>query len=332
MSAGIMDGQGSDDQAIDGQGSDDQVIDQQSQVEAPQHHERRGEHSSQSIALSYDYAARLTKAEAKNFFYSFRFLPPERRRSIFAIYAFSRRADDTVDAVEEHASSPEEANQQLDYMRSMIGPNPPDDPLTPALLDSIERFSIPVRPFEELLAGMQMDLVKTRYKTFDELYEYCYRAASVVGLICIEIFGYKDAQAHEPAIKLGIAMQLTNILRDVAEDQARDRIYLPSEDLQKFGYSESDLSAGVINSNFRELMSFQVARARRFFEESKSLYPLVLSESRYCPILLMRFYSRILDRIEQKGYDVLSRRPTLPKHEKLLIAGSTWITSRFGRN
>ena len=285
------------------------------------------------LEASYAYAQKLTRSRATSFYYTFWFLPPERRRSIFAVYAFSRRADDAVDAVEQNGARTAgtrtaDAQAALDRMRALLGPSPPEDPLVPALRDTIDRFSIPLEPFEELLRGMEMDLEKTTYDTFEELHAYCYRAASVIGLICMEIFGYSDPAARAPAIDLGLAMQLTNILRDVAEDLERGRIYLPREDLARFRYSVQDLRSGTVDDRFRALMAFQVNRARGYFRASEPLYPMVLPESRYCPILLQRFYSRILDAIEDQGYDVLTRRPSLKWHEKLFLAGKTWLEAR----
>ena len=286
-----------------------------------------------ALLESYAYARRITRARAKNFYYTFLFLPPERRRSIFAVYAFSRRADDAVDAVEEESVSPETARRELNALHAMVGPAPPpDDPLTPAVQDTIHRFRIPEEPFQELLRGMEMDLETRSYATFEELHAYCYRAASVIGLISIEIFGYEREAAREPAVDLGLAMQLTNVLRDVAEDLRRGRVYLPEEDLRRFGYSVEDLRKGVVDDRFRSLMAFEVSRARAYFKASERLYPMILPESRYCPVLLQRFYSRILDRIEAQGYDVLTRRPRLPLHEKLCIAGKTWLEARAGRS
>ena len=279
---------------------------------------------------SYSYAEKVTRARAKNFYYTFWFLPPERRRSIFAVYTFSRRADDAVDSVGTGEAATDQARAELSFLRSFLGATPPDDLLVPALKDTMERFSIPRAPFDELLLGMEMDLVKKSYDTFEELFDYCYRAAAVIGLISIEIFGYQGSEAPDLAVKLGVAMQLTNILRDVEEDQARGRIYLPREDMDRFGYSPKDLLAGVVDERFRALMSFEVKRARRFFKEAEPLFPLILPESRYCPVLLMRFYSRILERIEQQRFDVLHRRPRLPWLEKLRIAGSTWLEARRG--
>ncbi len=287
-----------------------------------------------SVEASYAHARDITRAQARNFYYTFWFLPPERRRSIFAVYAFSRRADDAVDAVEETGASPQEARAGLSRLRSLLDASSPDaaaaaDPLAPALRDTIARFSIPRQPFEELLAGMEMDLTRTSYERFEDLRLYCYRAASVVGLICIEIFGYTDPRAHEPAVDLGIAMQLVNVLRDVAEDLGRGRVYLPQEDMRRFGYTRADLERGVADDRFRGLMRLEVERARDHFRRAEALYPLILPESRYCPLLLQRFYTRILDRIERQGYDVLGRRPSLPLHEKLAIAGKAWMERAF---
>jgi len=193
---------------------------------------------------------------------------------------------------------------------------------------------VPREPLDELIAGMEMDLVKKRYETFAELYQYCYRAASVVGLVCIEIFGYRTDEATEArhcAEKLGIAMQLTNILRDVKEDEARGRVYLPAEDLTRFGYCADDLGRGVVDDRFRALMRFEVARAHEFFREAEPLFAIVEPESRYCPLLLQRFYQRILRRIERSGYDVFTRRPRLPWHEKLGLAAALWIEAATAR-
>ena len=270
---------------------------------------------------SYSHAREVTRREAKNFYYAFRLLDPVRRNAIYAVYAFSRRADDAVDSVQEKNASEEEARSKLDGLSRLLRGEAPEDPLSPALLDTIERFKIPVEHFSELLLGMEMDLEKKRYETFDELYTYCFRAASAVGLICIEIFGYsEDAEAaHQHAEELGIAMQLTNILRDVREDMTLGRIYLPGEDLARFNYSEAELSRYEFTPAFRDLMKFQVERARDYFQRSEALFPLIDTQTRYCPVLLKRLYSKILDRIESQGYDVFSRRPALSRLQKLCM-------------
>ena len=295
----------------------------------------------ESLRTSYDQAEELTRREARNFFHTFRFLEPERRRSIYAVYAFSRRVDDAVDAVEEEGIPEPVARRDLARLESFLREPLPDDWLVPALRNTIERFHIPLHPFEELIAGMAMDLEKNRYATWEDLYQYCWRAASTVGLICVEIFGY-EGQASEatrdaararvapPAEALGIAMQLTNILRDVTEDLARGRIYLPQEDLSRFGVREDQLEGRVSNQAFRDLIRFEVERARDAFRTAAPLYELVLPESRYCPLLLERFYSRILDRIESQDYDVLRKRPRLTRKEKLGMVANAWLQSKRG--
>jgi phytoene synthase len=284
-----------------------------------------------SLTDSYRYAEKLTRTKARNFSYAFRFLPPERRRSICAVYAFSRRADDAVDAVEERQASAAEARSNLARLRLLLGEAPPGDPLAPALADTIRRYGIDRRHLEELLEGMEMDLVKKRYASFEELHGYCYRAASVIGLVCIEIFGHDGGEAPVLAEKLGVAMQLANIVRDVKEDEARGRIYLPREEMERFGYREEDLHAGVVDARFRALIRFQVERARECFRAAEPLFPLIHPESRYCPMLLMRLYLRILRLIEQRDYDVLGRRPSLPWRQKVLLAGSLWLEARAAR-
>lgn len=279
-----------------------------------------------AVDASYRYAARLTRAKARNFSYSFYFLTPERRRAIAAVYAYSRRLDDCVDAAVEGSVDAAEARRGLSRLRSLLAA-PGDDPLGPALADAIRRFSIPTQPFHELIAGMEMDLERSRYRTFEDLKLYCYHAASTVGLICIEIFGNDGTAARAPAVDLGIAMQLTNVLRDIPEDARRGRIYLPGEDLERFGYGEDQLSRGVVNDSFRELMAFQVARARDYFARSARLLPHLRPESRRCPALLGRFYLAILARIEGAGYDVFRRRPSLPLARKLALAGSQLFRS-----
>ncbi len=169
--------------------------------------------------------------------------------------------------------------------------------------------------------------MKNRFSTFAELRDYSYGVASVVGLICIEVFGYEDESAKEYAVDMGIAMQLTNILRDVKEDAGRDRIYIPLDEMERFGYSEQELRRGVINDSFRRLIAFQVDRARDYYASSSRLFSLVSTESRACPRVLHAAYSAILDRIESSGYDVFSRRIGLSTTEKLMIAGRLWVGS-----
>ncbi len=276
---------------------------------------------------AYDLCQRITKAEAKNFYYAFRTLPTAKRRAIYAAYAFCRICDDISDEnlpVEEKLDGFERTRALLDKAKH----GEIDEPVMSALADAASNFSIPWEHFTEIVAGVEMDLKKTRYTTFDDLQAYCYKVAAVVGLVSIEIFGYENhSDVQKYAVDLGLAMQLTNILRDIKEDAARDRVYIPQEELQRFGYSERDLMNGVLNEPFRELMAFQVDRARHYFESGRNLVPLLSHDSRACTAVLIGVYSRILDGIEAADYDVFSKRIGLSTGEKLVTMARLWALS-----
>ena len=278
------------------------------------------------LDLAYDHCQRVTREHAKNFYYAFRTLPARRRRAIYAAYAFCRHCDDIADQdlpLDEKRRLFARTRQLL--VQSRDGQT--GDPVFTALEDACRAFEIPARYFEEVVEGVEMDLTWSRFDSFDELRIYCYKVASAVGLICIEVFGYDDPAATDYAIDLGIAMQLTNIMRDVKEDAQRGRIYIPLDEMQQFGYSEGELMDGVVNDAFRELMSFQVSRARRYFASGSRLIPLLLPESRACPAVLHQVYSSILDRIEASGFNVFERRIGLSKPKKLFIAAKLWAGS-----
>ncbi len=273
------------------------------------------------LKTAYDHCKRVTRAEAKNFYYAFRTLPAKKRRAIYAAYAFCRLCDDIADG-----DLPlDEKRRLLEDARGRLGSD--THPVFRALRDTIDSFDIPVRYFHEVIDGVEMDLTTTRYGTFEELRVYCYRVASAVGLVCIEIFGYTDERAREYAVDMGLAMQLTNIVRDVREDSLRGRIYVPLDELERFGYTEPDLEQGVVNEPFRQLMEYQAARAREHFERGRRIVPLLSADSRACLALLHGLYSRILDRIEAAGFDVYSRRVGLGTHEKLLLLARLWAAS-----
>ena len=200
-----------------------------------------------------------------------------------------------------------------------------------ALHDTINSYGIPRVYLEEVINGVEMDITKTRYSTFEELSEYCYRVASTVGLICIEIFGYTDPSARQHAIDLGLAMQLTNILRDVDEDLERDRLYIPGEDLARFGCSEEDILLRRTSDGFRDMMRFQVERARDYFQRGRRLLPLLSPRSRTCPAMLHGLYSRLLDRIEAAEYNVFGERIGLSTPEKLGLLAKLWFNAIVSR-
>ena len=205
------------------------------------------------IDLAYDHCLRVAKEHAKNFYYAFRTLPAAKRRAIYAVYAFCRYCDDVAD---DDDLSLEEKRRLLGEIRERLHDSgrEPEDPVFVALETTTREFGIPRSYYEDVIRGVETDLVVTRFQSFDHLSEYCYLVASTVGLICIEVFGYEDPAAREYAIDLGIAMQLTNVMRDVREDVDRGRIYLPLDEIEAFGYSQQDLMDGRNNESFRRLM------------------------------------------------------------------------------
>jgi phytoene synthase len=269
---------------------------------------------------------KLTKASGSNFYYAFLFLPKPKREAIYAVYAFCRLSDDLVDEAKvggDAAAALTRWRKELDVcFRDGVGP-----PVIVAAGQAARRFGIPKLLFEELLDGMEMDLTRTRYATFGELYSYCYRVASVVGLICIEIFGYQNPRTREYAERLGVAFQLTNILRDLAVDARRGRIYLPQDELKRFGYSEDELLAGRYNDAFVELMRFQVERARDYFRSALAALPDEDRRSLLAAEIMRAIYYRLLLKIERQGYNVFTGDIGVPKARKLLLAGGLWVRS-----
>jgi len=282
------------------------------------------------LEQAYAHCKRVTKQQARNFYYAFRTLPPAKRRAIHAAYAFARHCDDISDEglpLEEKRTRLSDTHRLLDETASGRS----DGPVMLALSDSAQTFHIPYSYFHNLVDGVEMDLTWSRYKDFAELSAYCYKVASVVGLISIEIFGYTDPKAKEYAIDLGLAMQLTNIIRDVKEDAQRGRIYLPQDELRRFGYTEDHLMRGVVNDAFRSLMQYQVQRARSYFQNGRLLIPLLSREARACPAVLHGVYGRILDRVESSGYQVFERRISLSSREKLVLMARLWAQSLMPR-
>ena len=279
-----------------------------------------------SLQLGYRQSRAITRSEAKNFYYAFLTLPQARRSAIYVVYAFCRHCDDAVDT----AGSDHDKLSALANLRFNLGEaysQRTSDPLFEALADVAFRYDIPEEYLEDVIRGVEADLTKTSYKDFEELRGYCYQVASVVGLICLQIFGYQDAKAKEYAIDLGLAMQLTNILRDVREDLEMGRVYLPQDELSRFGYSEAELRDYAINDAFVALMRFQAERARHYFNSGFQLLPYLSPRSRSCPAVLGRIYSKVLQHIEASDYDVFHERISLSKGEKLRVTAQTWLTT-----
>lgn len=276
------------------------------------------------VLQAYDYCRDLTKREAKNWYYGFISLPSEKRRAIYAAYAFSRECDDASDGDGSLAAKRDAIARTRGRLEAAYAGHA-EDPILVALGDAAQRYDIPRSYFEELIAGVEMDLDVSRYPTFEELRLYCYRVASIVGLICLQIFGYTDARAPQFAADLGIALQLTNILRDIKEDAERGRIYLPLDEIRRFGYSEQELLAGVYNEPFRRLMAFQVERAWRYHNSGHRLLPLLDVRARACTATMQGIYREVLQRIEAVEYSVFDGRISLSGRAKLGLTAGAWI-------
>ena len=268
---------------------------------------------------SYDYCRRVARRRAKNFYYSFILLSSPQRNAMCAIYAFMRYCDDLSD---EPGANRAAIDKWRAEMEAALEGRFSDHPVWPAFHHTVRRFGIPHQYFREMIDGVLSDLEPRRFETFEQLYRYCYQVASVVGLTIVHIFGFDTRSALPPAEKCGVAFQLTNILRDIREDAERGRIYLPMEDLQRFGVSEEDLVAGRRDEAFLKLMDFEAERARAYYNESRPLLDLIHPRSRASLWALISIYSRLLDRIEGSNYDVFRRRVRLPLWEK------SWIVWR----
>jgi len=273
----------------------------------------------------------LARSTGSNFYYAFLLLPRSKREAIKNVYGFCRIIDDIVD--ESPAGSDPAA--ELDRWREEIHAcfqGWPSTPFGERLLDSIEEFDLPKEPFLDLIDGMEMDLNYGKYETFADLREYCYRVASAVGLICIEIFGYQSVRTREYAVNLGLALQLTNILRDLKEDVARGRIYIPVEDIERFAYSESGFRNSLFNAPFMELMKFQHSRAASYFDRAAASLSPEDRPSMYAAETMAAIYKELLNLISAASYNVYRNRISVPKKRRLQIALSTWASCRFSRN
>jgi len=269
------------------------------------------------------------------------FLPPAKREAIWAVYAFCRVVDDIVDEALDiwtprrgHLVGSITPIEELEYWRRSLeriyqrgGSNGGQVQL--AWSDMLERYNVPLEPVLDLLQGVEMDLAACRYKTFEDLYVYCYRVAGTVGLLTSPIFGYHDEAALIQAVDLGVALQLTNILRDIGEDARRGRIYLPQDEMRRFGYSEAELMAGVINDSFRDLVRFQIARADEYYLRSQAGIAFLHADCRLAVRLSGSLYRHILDRIRLNNYNVFTKRASVPLKTKLAAVPQYWFMQRM---
>jgi phytoene synthase len=274
-----------------------------------------------TLAESYAFCERVARTQAKNFYYSFLLLSRPQRQAMCAIYAFMRYCDDLSDAEGVSDRAGAIARWQADLDSALAG-NAPENPVWPAFSDAVARYRIPHEYFRDMIRGVSSDLEPRHIQTFQELYDYCYHVASVVGLTIIHIFGFDDPRALELAERCGVAFQLTNILRDVREDAEHGRVYLPEEDLERFGVDPQELRGAALSPALRNLLAFEAERARAYYQESGPLMDMVDSRSRASLKALIGIYSRLLERISNSGYEVLGERVRVPAWEKI------WILAR----
>ncbi|WP_298595631.1 presqualene diphosphate synthase HpnD [Zoogloea sp.] len=270
------------------------------------------------------YCQEKASSSGSSFYYSFMFLPPERRQAITALYAFCREVDDVVDECHDLQVAQTKLDWWRNEVRQVYG-GQPQHPVGQALKDIIQRFPLPAEQLLEIIDGMQMDLTQTRYLDWKALNLYCYRVASVVGLLSAEIFGYTNRQTLKYAHDLGLAFQLTNIIRDVGEDARRGRIYLPVDELQRFNVPARQILDAKHSDNFRELMAFQAARARQLYDQAFAQLPAEDRKAQRPGLIMAAIYRTLLDEIEADGFLVLDRRTSLTPLRKIWIAGRTWF-------
>jgi len=297
-----------------------------------------------SLEDSYEQCRQITADFAKTFYLGTQLMSPEKRQGVWAIYVWCRLTDELVDGPQAAFTTSETLDKWEEQLESVFSGHPVDDPDV-ALVDTVERYGLDIQPFRDMIAGQRMDLVRDRYETFEDLRLYCYRVAGTVGLMSAEIMGVEpfcdrlqapwspprilnnQVNTINKAVDLGIANQLTNILRDVGEDARRGRIYLPLEDLASFDYTEADLFNGVIDERWRAFMKFQIHRARQYFAQAESGISTLQKDARWPVWSALVLYRQILDVIEQNQYDVFTRRAYVPSRRKLMSLPIAWLKS-----
>lgn len=276
-----------------------------------------------------DIAKEIAKKSKSNFYYAFNLLPAEQRDAMNTVYAFCRQTDDIVDegTTSDDIKHDKLRKWRIELEKSLDGQS--DYQLINKLSKTIQNFNIPLEPFYDLIKGMEMDLQKKRYLTFNDLQTYCYNVASTVGLMCIEIFGYRHPSAKDFAINLGIALQLTNILRDVKKDAEKGRIYLPKEDLEKFNYHESDVFNNTYNDNFQRMMEYQVERAREYFNAATACLNREDKKAMFAARAMQHIYSRMLNKIVDADYNVYQNKIKISTAKKIGISLGVWAKYRL---
>lgn len=289
---------------------------------------------------AYEYCRLITAEYAKTFYLGTLLLPKEKRKAIWAIYAWCRNTDELVDGAKAQYTTEDTLREWEQQLEATFAGLPSED-ADVALADTVKHYPIDIQPFRDMIAGQQMDLYRNRYETFDELKLYCYRVAGTVGLMSNAVLGVnqsnngvpwkKNTQPYNPekeAVALGIAMQLTNILRDVAEDASRGRIYLPLKDLAAFDYTEKDLLSGVNDDRWKAAMDFQIKRARTYYKQAEKGISYLIRDSHLPVWTSLMLYQGILDAIERNDYDVFNKRAYVKKPVKIASLPVAWLRSQ----
>ncbi len=289
---------------------------------------------------AYELCRRITAKYSKTFYLGTMLMPLQKRRAIWAIYVWCRRTDELVDGPRAKQTTPETLDRWEQRLEALFAGHPQDD-LDVALVDTLQHFPLDIQPFRDMIAGQRMDLYRCRYETFEELNLYCYRVAGTVGLMSTAVMGVNDTPRTAPwdraeelsnpieeAVALGVANQLTNILRDVGEDARRGRIYLPLEDLALFNYTEEDLFKGVVDDRWQALMRFQIQRARKFYTTAEQGIRALNEDARWPVWSALMLYQQILDVIERNQYDVFRQRAYVPSSKKMLSLPVAWLRAK----
>ena len=294
-----------------------------------------------SLEDAYELCRQITAKYSKTFYLGTLLMPEVKRRAIWAIYVWCRRTDELVDGPQSNLTTPETLDQWEQQLESVFAGHPLEDPDV-ALVDTLQRFPIDIQPFRDMIAGQRMDLYRNRYETFEDLNLYCYRVAGTVGLMSAAVMGVDPSRNTAPwdkpqedprspaeeAIALGIANQLTNILRDVGEDARRGRIYIPLEELTLFNYTEQDLLNEVVDDRWRQLMQFQIQRARKVYASAESGISTLSPDARWPVWSALMLYRQILDVIERNQYDVFRQRAYVPGPRKFVCLPIAWLRAK----
>jgi len=272
---------------------------------------------SNRLKQAYKYCKKLTIEADSNFSLGFRFLPKYKKDAIYALYAFNRRADDFIDEEFDLLKKQHLIEKWDYYLEQCYNGEINNHPILIAFYDAVRRFHIPKKPFKDAILGFKMDLDTNRYNTFEELKVYCKRVAGTISVMSLNVFGHLDDKAYQYGDDLSMALQLTNIIRDIGKDIEKNRIYIPLEEINKFNYSEEELLSRKINKNFIELMKFQVQRAKSYFKKAENLIPLLQKDARFTTLLMAGVYLKVLEQVEKNNYDVFNKLAKVSRAEKI---------------